>query len=178
MIENILSALDKKNEVATLLFDLSKAFDTVDHHHLLQKLNAIGVRGVPYKWIHSYLIGGSQMVVLTNNGQKFTSPAKNITQGVPQGSILGPLLFLVYINDLPDYIISTNKVTPIIYADDTNFLLSSTNLKSLSVNCQTVSDQFIKWCLNNSLKVNIDKSQVLQFTPSKKSEKSISLNIQ
>jgi hypothetical protein len=175
---DVLLAQDKKNEVATLLFDLSKAFNTVDHHRLLQKLNSIGVRGVPYEWIHSYLTGRSQMVTLTSNGQKFTSPAKNITQGVPQGSILGPLLFLVYINDLPDYISSSNKVTPILYADDTNFILSSPNLQSLSLNCQTISDQFIKWCLKNRLVVNIDKSQVLHFAQSKNLDKSFSINIQ
>jgi hypothetical protein len=170
MIEHILLAQDKENEVATLLLDLSKAFNTVDCHRLLQKLNAIGVRGVPYEWIQSYLTGRSQMVVLTRYGQKFTSPAKNITPGVLQGSILGPLLFLVYINDLPDYISSTNKVTPVLYADDTNFILSSPNLQSLMLNRQTISDQCIKWCMNNSHEVNSDKSQLLYFAHSKNSD--------
>ena len=100
-----------------MYLDFSKAFDTVDHLILLQKLYHYGVRGCAHDWFTSYLSNRSQFV--TYNGVK--SNLNNVKCGVPQGSILGPLLFLLYINDLS---FACKRTFPVLFADDSNLFLS------------------------------------------------------
>ena len=118
MGDKITKALDNGDYVIGIFLDFSKAFDTVNHEILLDKLSHYGVRGNAYDWFKSYLSNRSQYV--TYNG--VASSTKNITCGVPQGSILGPLLFLIYINDL--YNVCQESV-PILFADDTNLFYSA-----------------------------------------------------
>ena len=119
-------AIQNKNFTALLLMDLRKAFDTVSHEILLKKLSHYGIRGRAYDFIESYLNSRTQFVSI-NNCQSQTKP---INIGVPQGSILGPLLFLIYINDLH------NAVTkPRLFADDTCLVLSNPSLTALETNC-------------------------------------------
>ena len=113
----ITKALDDKNNSVGIFLDLSKAFDTLNHDILLNKLNAYGIRGLANSWIKNYLSGRKQHVVYNQH----TSAEEDIVCGVPQGSILGPLLFLLYINDLP---LSSPSSHFIIFADDTNILFS------------------------------------------------------
>ena len=107
LMNELITSLEKGEIVVGVFLDFSKAFDTVDHHILLSKLEHYGIRGNALSWFRSYLTDRKQYV--TYNGS--TSPAKSIRCGVPQGSILGPLLFLIYINDL--YLVC-NHCTPIL----------------------------------------------------------------
>ena len=115
--EKIREALDNNNFACGIFIDLQKAFDTVDHNILLQKLNHYGIRGVANDWFNSYLSNRSQFVSIYG----FKSKTKNISIGVPQGSLLGPLLFLIYINDLN---VAINYAIVHHFADGTNLLIT------------------------------------------------------
>ena len=120
--ESIRSALDNDKTVCGIFVDLQKAFDTVNHEILIDKLNYYGIRGTANTWFKSYLSNRKQFVSI--NG--FNSDTLNITHGVPQGSVLGPLLFLLYINDLH---ISIKHSKVYHFADDTNLLHINESLK-------------------------------------------------
>ena len=120
LVDNLTRALENGEHVVGVYLDLSKAFDTVDHMILLQKLYHYGVRGCAHDWFTSYLSNRSQFV--TYNGVK--SNLNNVKCGVPQGSILGPLLFLLYINDLS---FACKRTFPVLFADDSNLFLSGKN---------------------------------------------------
>ena len=118
----IRKALDEDKFACGVFIDLQKAFETVDHGILLSKLNHYGVRGASYQWFKSYLIGRQQYTTIAH----LKSDLHGINYGVPQGSILGPTLFLLYINDLNQAIVHS-KVHH--FADDTNFLYASHSFK-------------------------------------------------
>ena len=124
LTDRISNALYHGEYVLGVFLDFSKAFNTVDHEILLRKLYYYGIRGIAYDWLNSYLSHRSQYILY----EEVKSPHKTITCGVPQGSILGPLLFLLYINDIA-YV--SNVSFPIIFADDTNVFLSGNNVDEL-----------------------------------------------
>ena len=111
-VEKVTSAMDKSQTTIGVFIDLKKAFDTVDHNILLNKLQCYGVRGLALEWIKSYLFNRRQYVCYNNSNSEF----KEIKCGVPQGSILGPLLFILYINDMCDV---AKLLLIILFADDT-----------------------------------------------------------
>ena len=117
LVENITTAFEKKQSMFGVFLDLSKAFDTVDHKRLLRKLMHYGVRGLPLEWFPGYLNDRAQQVVCNNQ----LSDILKIKCGVPQGAILGPLLFLMYVNDFCRCI---TKGKTIMFADDTNLFFS------------------------------------------------------
>ena len=123
IIENIQTQLDDDKHIAGVFVDLKKAFDTVDHDIFIEKLDHYGVRGVAKDWFISYLKGRRQFVVIENE----TSSTQEILTGVPQGSVLGPLLFLIYINDL-NTCIQFSKTYH--FADDTNIMQSNISMEN------------------------------------------------
>ena len=122
LTENIRQAIDDNSYAVGIFLDFQKAFDTVQHDILLHKLSHYGIRGIANDWFKSYLLNRKQFVCID---QHYSDLQIN-NYGVPQGSVLGPLLFLIYINDLNSSIIfSTTRH----YADDTNLLLTNKSLK-------------------------------------------------
>ncbi|KAK9511601.1 hypothetical protein O3M35_000225 [Rhynocoris fuscipes] len=147
-----------------LFLDLSKAFDSVPHDLLFEKLNLYGIRGLALKWLSSYLSDRYQMVLVNGvNSNKLP-----VTKGVPQGSTLGPLLFLIYINDLGTTI-NANDSSLILYADDATLYVSDTDHDSLSHKVTSSLNRINQWLQNNHLTLNADKSHYVLFSSSNKS---------
>ena len=149
--ENIRKALDDGNIGCGVFVDLQKAFDTVDHQILLAKLNHYGIRGVSNDWFKSYLSNRNQYVSI--NG--YESGLAAINCGVPQGSVLGPLLFLLYINDL-NQAIKFCKVHH--FADDTNLLCLSKSIKKLSKLVNADLKHLLNWLNANKISLNVKKN--------------------
>ena len=142
--------IDKGMVSGVIFLDLKKAFDTVDHAILLKKLSDYGVQGQTASWFKSYLKDRQQFCVV--NG--FSSAKSRIVCGVPQGSLLGPLLFLIYINDLPnclDYSIGRS------FADDTNLTFSAVDLSILQTEMSNDLNIIFNWLSSNELTWNILK---------------------
>ena len=132
--EKIKESIDSGKYGCGIFIDLRKAFDTVNHGIILKKLEHYGVRGVLLNWFKSYLTDRKQYVFC--NGE--SSDLKPINCGVPQGSVLGPLLFLIYINDLPNI---SNKLSFFLFADDTNIYFESDDLVKIE---KTVNEELKK----------------------------------
>jgi hypothetical protein len=138
---------------------LKKAFDSVNHNFLLSKLQFYGVRGTYYKLIKSYLTNRYQRVSLSSIDSGHTSFFNwGITKhGFPQGSILGPLLFLCYINDLPRIFI--NNVKLVLFADDTSLIVSDYNHLEYRNSLNTAFEKLNEWFNANLLSLNYNKAQ-------------------
>ena len=149
----LLSNLSKKQITMLLLIDFSKAFDMVDHEILLKKLQHYGIRGNALNWIKSYLSNRMQFVSI--NGKNSTT--KNLTHGVPQGSILGPLFFIIYINDIPE-IHAISKF--ILYADDANIILKGNSITEIELQFATLSSALAEWVASNGLILNLKKTTI------------------
>ena len=117
LVDKISCNFDEKNYTVGVFLDLSKAFDTIDHTILINKLQCYGVRGSACNWFASYLHNRKQYVVFNKSESEY----KEISCGVPQGSILGPLLFILYINDIGHV---SDIIKPILFADDTSLFHS------------------------------------------------------
>jgi hypothetical protein len=157
---NILSALNKKQIALLLLIDFSKAFDTVDHNILLHKLHHYGVRDEAHKWLKSYLSDRTQYVCIDN---KF-SDTQQLEFGVPQGSILGPLLFIIYINDIPNI---SQIAKFVLYADDANIIITGNNIHEIKSKLQSLSCSLIEWVNDNELLINVKKTKYMIFSRTK-----------
>ena len=157
VIEKIYSNLDKKVSTMAVFIDFSKSFDTINIPIALKKLESYGIRGVPLMLIASYLSNRQQAVKI--NGQ--ISQFKNIDIGVPQGSVLGPLLFLLYVNELPSI---SNLFSTCLFADDTTMIFESSSPTELVSSCNSGLQHFYSWCCANRLSVNVDKTNVMLFS--------------
>lgn len=158
MYGNIIQAFEERKICTAKFYDMSKAFDTVNHGVLIKKLEYYGIRGNALNLFTSYLADRQQCVKF--NGK--VSKLSNVNYGVPQGSVLGPVMFIIYINDLTFNL--TPDVLPIMYADDATFLLRDNLFTKLYSNTKESESLIKNWSRSNYLTINKDKTKTLQFS--------------
>ena len=156
--EKIKETIDNKKFGCGIFIDLRKAFDTVNHDILLTKLEHYGIRDMALEWFKSYLSNRKQYVSI--NGE--SSELMDISCGVPQGSVLGPLLFLIYINDLPNI---SEVLKFYLFADDTNIYYEAESTKKLETVINKELKKLYTWLNVNRLSLNIEKTNFIVFHP-------------
>ena len=162
LLDNITKALDNGDYAIGIFLDFQKAFDTVNHEILLEKLYHYGIRGEAHRWISSYLTDRTQFVKYDG----CVSDRQLVKCGVPQGSILGPLLFLVYINDLAN---TSDLFLSLLFADDSNLLCSGPNISQLIGKINKELENVCQWLCANKLSLHIGKTNYMIFAPKGKS---------
>ena len=142
---------------ARVFLDFSKAFDTVDHQILLNEMYKYGIRGIAFKWMESYLSNLRQFVLFKDVKSEYAP----VTCRVPQGSIMGSLLFLLYVNDIAN--VSTSLL-PILFADDTNVFLTGNNIAQMIEIMNGELNNVFRWLISNKLSLNVKKPQFMVFS--------------
>ena len=158
-LDKIYSALNKDSPDYTIsiFLDLTKAFDTTCHTILIDKMEHYGFRGLSNTWFSNYLKNRQQLVSI--NG--IESDPREILMGVPQGSVLGPVLFLLFINCLPNAV----SFLTLLFADDTTFQMSGNNIQELFVNVNSELEKAADWFNSNKLSLNVGKTKFIVFCP-------------
>ena len=157
MADQIHESFENDNYTLGVFIGLSNEFDTIDHAVLLEKLENYGIKDTNLTWFRSYLTNRKQYIQITNVSK---SDLRNTTCGVPQGSILRPLLFLVYVNDLPS---SSKILNRIMFADDTNHFHEYKNIIKIFT---TVNEELMninEWLMANKLSLNVGKTKYSLF---------------
>lgn len=170
LIEGLIDNIEAGNTVTTILLDYSKAFDCLNHEMLLKKLEGIGVTGVAARWFGSYLEGRTQVVEISHTDHKGTiqtirSESQNLDRGVPQGSVLGPVLYIIFTSDMPSFL--EQHCSVLMYADDTVLINSTKTPEELEINAYIAFNMALEYCHRNDLAVNESKSTQLFFGPKK-----------
>lgn len=155
MINFITEEIQKNNKIAAIFIDVKKAFDSCNHTVLLKKLENMGIRRTELKWFESYLKERVQCTQV----ESCRSDILDITCGVPQGSILGPLLFIIYIFDLSQY----SKFFKVFFADDTTLLISAPTLNELITEIRSELPKISEWFESNYLVLHPDKTKIMYF---------------
>ena len=160
LVDRITKALSEGQYVVGVFIDFSKAFDTVNHDILLQKLWHYGIRGLAYDWLSSYLNNRFQYVSFDGVESSYC----RISCGVPQGSILGPLLFLIYINDMANV---SDELFTLLFADDTNTFLTGNDVNQMIKIMNSELQKLVTWMQVNKLSLNVSKTHFIIFRSSK-----------
>ena len=155
-INTIQNGIDRGRKTGAVYIDLKKAFDTVDYKILFIKLQKYGIRGIALEWFKSYLSNRKQFIEYNEVKSSFG----DIKCGVPQGSNLGPLLFLIYVNDLPR---SLEVVTPTLFADDTTICATADTMSQLEQKINRDLALLNEWFIANKLTLNVSKSYACTF---------------
>lgn len=164
------SCLSQNMHCLALFIDFSKAFDTLSHKKLISMLERIGIRGVTINWFKNYLDCRSYRVKINN----LTSEEIKIDCGVPKGSKLGPILYIIYANEMLKYLNSSKIFT---YADDTAIIVSNQNIQQATNLMQNQLDITNKWCHDNGLIINASKTKLMHIKPKHLPETQINLTI-
>ena len=170
LTESIYDSLNCRKYHISVLVDIRKAFDSVSHNILLNKLEKYGVRSTSLELLKSYLVDRPSYVAIDSIRSREVK--SNI--GVPQGSILGPILFLIYVNDLPNF---SSIIKTTMFADDTTLSLSHSDLNSALDAVSLELESFIKWTDSNRLSINVDKTEALLFSNRARPNDSLSIRM-
>jgi retron-type reverse transcriptase len=152
-LNNVITALDNKEHALALFIDVAKAFDSIDHHILFRKLETYGLRGVVLDWFRDYLSNRFQFIETNYD----SSALKSVRCGMPQGSVLGPMIFLLYINDLPSI---HNDIKSVLYADDTTLIVTDRDVNRLYMRAAVLFNYASVWFNSNKLALNVKKTNL------------------
>lgn len=157
LIKTLVTNMNQNKKCLGIFLDLAKAFDTVSHEILLKRLSNVGVRGCTLKILTNYLLNRTQRVKIDN----FLSESLTVTMGVPQGTVLGPILFLVYINDIANINLNGHLIS---YADDTALIFVGDSWEAVYNKAENGLTQIYNWLNYSRLSLNANKSKFLTFS--------------
>ena len=166
-VDHIIGFLEDGNIPLGLFLDLSKAYDTLNHDILIKKLELYGIRGAALRWMVSYLSGRYQQIAIGKGNNRAWSKKSEIKIGIPQGSVIGPLLFIIYTNNISEIQLKQRGSTITSYADDTNLLVNASTITTAIYKANSLMMEADNWFSKNKLVLNSSKTSIMLFKPSR-----------